>query len=77
MGLANPDVPGYDPVMQALCGYMDLTGHPDGPPLQCGPPIIDLKAGDEAFTASCYRSKIQQGTEAQGATGYSDREVRT
>ncbi len=50
MGLANPKVPGYDPVMQALCGYMDLTGQPDGPPLQCGPPIIDLKAGDEAFT---------------------------
>lgn len=49
MGLAYPDVPGYDPVMQALCGYMDLTGYADGPPLQCGPPIIDLKAGDEAF----------------------------
>lgn len=49
MGLAYPDVPGYDPVMQALCGYMDLTGHPDGPPLQCGPPLVDLKAGDEAF----------------------------
>lgn len=49
MGLAHPDVPGYDPVMQALCGYMDLTGHADGPPLQCGPPLIDLKAGDEAF----------------------------
>jgi len=50
MGLKYPDVPGYDPVTQALCGYMDLTGHADGPPLQCGPPIIDLKAGDEAFT---------------------------
>lgn len=50
LGLAYPDVPGYDPVLQALCGYMDLTGHPDGPPLQCGPPLIDLKAGDEAFT---------------------------
>lgn len=49
MGLAYPNVPGYDPVMQALCGYMDLTGFPDGPPLQCGPPIVDLKAGDEAF----------------------------
>lgn len=49
MGTAHPDVPGYDPAMQALCGYMDLTGHPDGPPLQCGPPIIDLKAGDEVF----------------------------
>ena len=50
LGLEYPDVPGYDPVLQALCGYMDLTGHADGPPLQCGPPIIDLKAGDEAFT---------------------------
>jgi crotonobetainyl-CoA:carnitine CoA-transferase CaiB-like acyl-CoA transferase len=49
MGLSHPDVPGYDPVLQALCGYMDLTGHPDGPPLQCGPPLVDLKAGDEAF----------------------------
>jgi len=49
MGLKYPDVPGYDPVLQALCGYMDLTGHPDGPPLQCGPPLVDLKAGDEAF----------------------------
>ena len=50
MGPAHPDVPGYDPMMQALCGYMDITGYPDGPPLQCGPPLIDLKAGDEAFT---------------------------
>jgi crotonobetainyl-CoA:carnitine CoA-transferase CaiB-like acyl-CoA transferase len=49
MGMAYPDVPGYDPAMQALCGYMDLTGEPDGPPLQCGPPLIDLKAGDEVF----------------------------
>ncbi len=49
LGLAHPEVPGYDPVMQALCGYMDLTGHADGPPLQCGPPLVDLKAGDEAF----------------------------
>ncbi len=49
MGTACPEVPGYDPALQALCGYMDLTGNPGGPPLQCGPPIIDLKAGDEAF----------------------------
>jgi crotonobetainyl-CoA:carnitine CoA-transferase CaiB-like acyl-CoA transferase len=49
MGPEYPDVPGYDPVSQAMCGYMDLTGDPDGPPMQCGPPLIDLKAGDEAF----------------------------
>ncbi|MCK5056247.1 MAG: CoA transferase [Candidatus Aminicenantes bacterium] len=50
MGTRYPKVPGYDPVMQALCGYMDITGHHDGPPLQGGPPVVDLKAGDEAFT---------------------------
>jgi crotonobetainyl-CoA:carnitine CoA-transferase CaiB-like acyl-CoA transferase len=49
MGLEHPDVPGYDPVIQALCGVMDLTGHADGPPLLCGLPLVDLKAGDEAF----------------------------
>jgi len=49
MGTEHPDVPGYDPVTQALAGYMDLTGDPEGPPTQCGPPITDLKAGDEAF----------------------------
>lgn len=49
MGLAYPDVPGYDPVLQALCGYMDLTGHAEGPPLQSGPPLTDLRAGDEVF----------------------------
>ncbi len=49
LGMAYPDVPGYDPVIQALCGYMDITGHSDGPPLQCGPPLVDLKAGEEAF----------------------------
>jgi crotonobetainyl-CoA:carnitine CoA-transferase CaiB-like acyl-CoA transferase len=49
LGMKYPEVPGYDPMMQALCGYMDLTGEKDGPPLQCGPPITDLKAGDEVF----------------------------
>ena len=49
MGTRHPDVPGYDPVTQALSGFMDITGERDGPPTQCGPPITDLKAGDEAF----------------------------
>ena len=49
MGIGHPKVPGYDPMIQALTGYMDITGHSDGPPLLCGPPLVDLKAGDEAF----------------------------
>ncbi len=49
MGIDYPDVPGYDPVTQALCGFMDLTGEREGPPMQCGPPLTDLKSGDEVF----------------------------
>jgi len=64
MGLRYPEVPGYDPVTQALCGYMDLTGHADGPPLQCGPPLSDLKAGDEAFTQVILALLEREGTGA-------------
>jgi crotonobetainyl-CoA:carnitine CoA-transferase CaiB-like acyl-CoA transferase len=49
MGPEYPDVPGYDPVVQAMCGYMELTGDPRGSPTQMGVPIIDLKAGDEVY----------------------------
>ena len=59
MGLDYPDVPGYDPATQALCGYMDLTGERDGPPMQCGPPLIDLKAGDEVY-AQVLRAMLER-----------------
>ncbi len=50
MGPEYPDRAGYDPALQALMGYTYLTGESDGKPVPCGIPIIDLKAGDEAFT---------------------------
>lgn len=50
MGPEHPDVPGYDPALQMQLGYGDLTGPADGPPMLCGLPIIDLKAGDELLT---------------------------
>ena len=37
--------PGYDAILQALCGYMDLTGEPGGPPTKCGVSIIDFAGG--------------------------------
>jgi crotonobetainyl-CoA:carnitine CoA-transferase CaiB-like acyl-CoA transferase len=53
MGPDYPDVPGYDPALQAFLGYMDLTGDSNSSPMLCGIPIIDLKAGDEAFLQVC------------------------
>jgi crotonobetainyl-CoA:carnitine CoA-transferase CaiB-like acyl-CoA transferase len=49
MGAADPQAPGYDPVIQAMAGYMELTGPRDGPPTLTGIPVIDLKAGDELY----------------------------
>ncbi len=53
MGPDYPDAPGYDPAIQAMTGYMDLTGDPVGPPMLCGVPFVDLKAGDEVFANVC------------------------
>ncbi|TAL56433.1 MAG: CoA transferase, partial [Bacteroidetes bacterium] len=50
MGPDYPERAGYDPALQALLGFTFLTGEPEGKPVPCGIPIIDLKAGDEAFT---------------------------
>jgi crotonobetainyl-CoA:carnitine CoA-transferase CaiB-like acyl-CoA transferase len=50
MGPGYPDRAGYDPALQALLGYTYMTGDPAGTPVPCGIPVIDLKAGDEAFT---------------------------
>ena len=49
LGPAWPDVPGYDPVLQAMAGLMEVTGDPEGPPMVTGVPLVDLKAGDEVY----------------------------
>jgi crotonobetainyl-CoA:carnitine CoA-transferase CaiB-like acyl-CoA transferase len=43
--------PGYDYIMQALAGYMSLTGSPSEPPAACGISIIDHAAGFAAAMA--------------------------
>jgi itaconate CoA-transferase len=50
MGPDYPDVAGYDPVIQAMSGLMDLNGNADGPPTLMGVPLTDLKAGDELYS---------------------------
>jgi crotonobetainyl-CoA:carnitine CoA-transferase CaiB-like acyl-CoA transferase len=53
MGPDYPNVPGYDPAVQAMSGFMELTGDRDGMPTLSGIPVIDLKAGDEVFAGVC------------------------
>ena len=37
--------PGYDYLMQAECGYLDLTGEPGGPPARFGLSMVDYMTG--------------------------------
>jgi itaconate CoA-transferase len=53
MGPDYPNTPGYDPAVQAMVGYMEVTGDPDGPPTLSGIPLVDLKAGDEVYANVC------------------------
>jgi crotonobetainyl-CoA:carnitine CoA-transferase CaiB-like acyl-CoA transferase len=36
---------GYDYIMQAMAGWMSLTGDPDGPPTKSGLSLVDLSGG--------------------------------
>jgi crotonobetainyl-CoA:carnitine CoA-transferase CaiB-like acyl-CoA transferase len=37
--------PGYDYVLQAFAGWMDITGEPDGPPTKSGLSLVDYSGG--------------------------------
>lgn len=52
-GMTGPrkNEPGYDYVIQALTGWMDITGEPDGPPTKSGLSIVDFSAGYVAALA--------------------------
>jgi crotonobetainyl-CoA:carnitine CoA-transferase CaiB-like acyl-CoA transferase len=41
-------VPGYDLMVQAISGLMDLTGDPDGEPFRAGISVFDVMAGNHA-----------------------------
>ena len=42
------DRPGYDFVVQAECGWMAITGEPDGDPMKIGVALADVVAGKDA-----------------------------
>ena len=66
LGPDYPDRAGYDPALQAFSGYMHLTGEPDRDPMLCGLPIVDLKAGDEAFIQVLLALLEQANSEKTG-----------
>ncbi len=66
LGPDYPDVPGYDPVLQAMVGYMELTGDPAGPPTLTGVPVVDLKAGDEVY-AGVLHALAERAETGRGA----------
>ena len=45
--------PGYDNMLQAFSGQMDMTGEPDGGPCRLGTSVIDLGTGMIAFAGIC------------------------
>ena len=45
------DKPGYDYMLQALAGWMSLTGEPEGPPTKSGLSLVDFTGGYVAAIA--------------------------
>ena len=60
---------GYDLVVQAESGLMDITGFPDGPPVKMGTSIADLVAGMSAAhgvtLALLARTKTRRGQKVE------------
>ena len=44
-GATGQTMPGYDPLVQAFTGIMQMTGHEGSPPTRCAPSLIDLGSG--------------------------------
>ena len=63
--------PGYDLIIQAYSGLMDLTGEPDGLPLRVGFSLVDLFTGMMAYgsvvTALYHRRQTGQGQRIEAA----------
>ena len=57
---------GYDTVIQAFSGIMDLTGHGDGRSLKCGAPVVDYATGlTAAFAISAALFQRERTGEGQ------------
>jgi crotonobetainyl-CoA:carnitine CoA-transferase CaiB-like acyl-CoA transferase len=63
----GPDVrrPGYDFVVQAECGWMAITGEPEGAPMKIGVALADVVAGKDAAIA-VLAALVARATTGQG-----------
>jgi len=53
---------GYDPVVQAESGFMDVTGIPEGPPVRTGVATSDYLAGLYAFSGILLALRVRDRT---------------
>ncbi len=58
-GQDGPDSgrPGYDILIQAMSGLMTVSSYPDGPPVKCGFPVVDIVTSfyaSQAILASLF-----------------------
>ena len=64
---SRADWPGYDYLMQAECGFLSVTGEPDGPPARFGLSMVDYMTGMMmAFGIVSTLQGVKSGALAQG-----------
>ncbi|WP_375690823.1 CaiB/BaiF CoA transferase family protein [Pseudooceanicola sp. LIPI14-2-Ac024] len=66
-GITGPDKDrqAMDITVQAASGMMSVTGFPDGPPVKCGPAVVDFMSGTHLYaailTALFHRERSGEG----------------
>lgn len=55
-------LPGYDAVLQAMCGLMSVNGTPQTGPLRVGVPVVDYLTGYNALTGVLLALAVRQRT---------------
>jgi crotonobetainyl-CoA:carnitine CoA-transferase CaiB-like acyl-CoA transferase len=65
LGPEFPTVAGYDPIIQAMSGMMEVNGLPENAPTLIGLPVTDLKAGDELYS-SVMRAMLSRAETGRG-----------
>jgi crotonobetainyl-CoA:carnitine CoA-transferase CaiB-like acyl-CoA transferase len=59
-------LPGVDLLIQAMAGWMHVTGQPDGPPTKAGMALVDLVAGMYATTGILGALYRRDGSNGRG-----------